>query len=134
MCSSDLANGGGSITAIPIATTQGGNISAYIPTNLISITDGQIILDADRFNKGQKPAIDIGRSVSRVGGAAQVRLMKRIVGSLKLELSQYDEIARFAKFGTDVNETTKRQLRRGEQICMIRNAGSCWTISLRENV
>lgn len=115
-CRLNHANGGGSITAIPIATTQGGNISAYIPTNLISITDGQIMLDADRFNKGQKPAIDIGRSVSRVGGAAQVRLMKRIVGSLKLELSQYDEIARFAKFGTDVNETTKRQLRRGEQI------------------
>lgn len=115
-CKLNHLNGGGSITAIPIVSTQGGNISAYIPTNLISITDGQIVLDADLFNLGQKPAIDVGRSVSRVGGSAQVPVMKKIVGPLKLEMSQYEEVARFAKFGTDVNETTQRQLDRGARL------------------
>lgn len=115
-CKLNFQNGGGSITAIPIVTTQGGNVSAYIPTNLISITDGQIVLDRDLFNKGQKPAIDIGKSVSRVGGSAQAPIMKRISGPLKLEMSQFAEASRFAKFGTDVNEATRNQLRRGEQL------------------
>lgn len=115
-CKLNFQNGGGSITAIPIVTTQGGNVSAYIPTNLISITDGQIILDRDLFNKDQKPAIDIGKSVSRVGGSAQAPIMKRISGPLKLEMSQFAEASRFAKFGTDVNEATRNQLRRGEQL------------------
>ena len=112
-CRLNEANGGGSITALPIATTQRGNISSYIVTNLISITDGQIVLDADAFNKGNKPAIDIGRSVSRVGSAAQEPAMKSVVKALKLELSQYEEVARFAQFGTEVNEATRKQIERG---------------------
>ncbi len=115
-CRLNEANGGGSITALPIATTQRGNISSYIVTNLISITDGQIVLDADAFNKGNKPAIDIGRSVSRVGSAAQEPAMKSVVKALKLELSQYEEVARFAQFGTEVNETTRKQIERGQRL------------------
>lgn len=115
-CKLSEAHGGGSITALPIVTTQKGNISGYIPTNLISITDGQIMLDNDLFNKGEKPAIDIGRSVSRVGGAAQEDAMKLMVGALKLELSQYEEVARFARFGTEVNEATQRQIARGMRL------------------
>jgi F-type H+-transporting ATPase subunit alpha len=115
-CKLKEENGGGSITAIPIATTQSGNISAYIPTNLISITDGQIVLDADLFHKGQKPAVDIGRSVSRVGGAAQEPAMRSLVGDLRLELSQYEEVAQFARFGTEVNAATRRQIEKGDRI------------------
>ncbi len=115
-CRLNEANGGGSITALPIATTQRGNISSYIVTNLISITDGQIVLDADAFNKGNKPAIDIGRSVSRVGSAAQEPAMKSLVKALKLELSQYEEVARFARFGTEVNEATRKQIERGQRL------------------
>lgn len=115
-CKLNAEHGGGSITALPIVSTQKGNISGYIPTNLISITDGQIMLDADLFNKGIKPAIDIGRSVSRVGGTAQEPAMKSMVGALKLELSQYEEVARFARFGTEVNETTQRQIERGQRL------------------
>ena len=115
-CRLNEANGGGSITALPIATTQRGNISSYIVTNLISITDGQIVLDADAFNKGNKPAIDIGKSVSRVGSAAQVPAMKSVVKALKLELSQYEEVARFAQFGTEVNEATRKQIERGQRL------------------
>jgi F-type H+-transporting ATPase subunit alpha len=115
-CKLDDEHGGGSITALPIATTQNGNVAAYISTNLISITDGQIVLDADLFHKGQKPAIDIGRSVSRVGSAAQSHAMRTLVGDLKLELSQYEEVAHFARFGTDVNEATQRQIEKGDRI------------------
>jgi len=115
-CKLNPEQGGGSITALPIATTQRGNISGYIPTNLISITDGQIMLNTDLFNKGVKPAIDIGRSVSRVGGAAQESAMKSLVSALKLELSQYEEVARFARFGTEVNDTTQRQIDRGMRL------------------
>ena len=115
-CKLNDEHGGGSITAIPIVSTQKGNISGYIPTNLISITDGQIMMDTDLFNKGVKPAIDIGRSVSRVGGAAQEPAMKSMVGALKLELSQYEEVARFARFGTEVNEATQRQIERGKRL------------------
>ncbi len=112
-------NGGGSITAVPIATTQSGNISAYIPTNLISITDGQIVLDTDLFNQGQKPAIDIGKSVSRVGGAAQRPAMRNLVGNLKLELSQYQEVEHFTRFGTEVDESTRRQIEKGQRILSV---------------
>ncbi len=115
-CRLNEANGGGSITALPIVTTQRGNISSYIVTNLISITDGQIVLDTDMFNKGEKPAIDIRRSVSRVGSAAQEKAMKSVVGALRLELSQYEEVARFARFGTEVNEATLRQIERGRRL------------------
>lgn len=108
--------GGGSITALPIVSVQRGNISAYIPTNLISITDGQIILNTDLFNRGIRPAIDIGRSVSRVGGAAQTHAMRTVAGDLRLELSQYEEVANFARFGTEVDQTTKNQIERGKRL------------------
>jgi F-type H+-transporting ATPase subunit alpha len=105
--------GGGSLTALPIVQTQRGNISAYIPTNLISITDGQIVMDTALFNRNLRPAVDVGQSVSRVGGAAQSRAMREAAGRLKLDLAQYQEVARFARFGTEVDETTQRQIRRG---------------------
>jgi F-type H+-transporting ATPase subunit alpha len=107
---------GGSLTALPIAETRQGNLSAYIPTNLISITDGQIMLDADMFNHGVKPAVSAGLSVSRVGGAAQTSAMRDVVGNLRLELAQFEEVARFARFGTEVGEATKQQIRRGERL------------------
>ncbi len=115
-CKLSPAAGGGSITALPIVETQQGNMSAYIPTNLISITDGQIVLDRDLFNRGIKPAVDVGRSVSRVGGAAQIPAMREAAGNLRLELAQYEEVARFVRFGTEVDEATQRQIRRGERL------------------
>ncbi|MBN1976215.1 MAG: F0F1 ATP synthase subunit alpha [Anaerolineae bacterium] len=108
--------GGGSLTALPIVETKQGNLSAYIPTNLISITDGQIMLDADLFSRGVKPAVNAGLSVSRVGGAAQTQAMRAVVGNLRLELAQFEEVARFARFGTEVGEATKQQIRRGERL------------------
>ncbi len=115
-CKLNEAAGGYSLTALPIVETQRGNISAYIPTNLISITDGQILLNSDLFNRGVKPAIDAGRSVSRVGGAAQVPAMRALASTLRLELAQFEEVARFARFDTDVDEATQRQIRRGERL------------------
>ena len=115
----DQSEGGGSITALPIATTQNGNISGYIPTNLISITDGQIVLDTNLFNQGQKPAIDIGRSVSRVGGAAQKPAIRNLVGDLKLELSQFQEVEHFTRFGTEVDEATRNQIQKGQRILAV---------------
>jgi F-type H+/Na+-transporting ATPase subunit alpha len=115
-CKLSEDEGGGSITALPIVETQQGNMSAYIPTNLISITDGQILLDSEKFNRGIKPAVDVGRSVSRVGGAAQIPLMKELASDLRLELSQYEEVARFARFGTEVDEATQQQIQRGERL------------------
>jgi len=108
--------GGGSMTALPIVETQRGNISAYIPTNLISITDGQIVLDRDLFNRNVRPAVDVGQSVSRVGGAAQTQAMREVAGKLKLDLAQYQEVARFARFGTEVDEATRRQIQRGVRL------------------
>jgi F-type H+-transporting ATPase subunit alpha len=95
---------------------QRGNLAAYIPTNLISITDGQLVLDAELFNRGLKPAVNVGRSVSRVGGAAQTAAIRAVAGKLRLELSQFEEVARFARFGTEVDEATQRQIRRGERL------------------
>lgn len=133
-CKLNPEHGGGSITALPIVTTQKGNISGYIPTNLISITDGQIMLDADLFNKGKKPAIDIAHSVSRVGRAAQEPAMKAMVGPLKLELSQYEEVARFARFGTEVNEATQRQIDRGVRLENLLGQGPHSPLSLVDQV
>ncbi|MEX2228330.1 MAG: F0F1 ATP synthase subunit alpha [Dehalococcoidia bacterium] len=111
------ALGGGSITALPIIETQAGDVSAYIPTNVISITDGQIFLELDLFNAGQRPALNPGISVSRVGGAAQTRAMKKVAGSLRLDLSQYRELQAFAQFGTeDLDPATRRQLFRGQRL------------------
>lgn len=107
--------GGGSLTALPIIETQAGDVSAYIPTNVISITDGQIFLDTDLFNSGIRPAIDVGTSVSRVGGSAQVKSMKKLSGTLKLDLAQYRELEAFAKFGSDLDASTQAQLRKGER-------------------
>jgi F-type H+-transporting ATPase subunit alpha len=107
--------GGGSLTALPIIETQAGDVSAYIPTNVISITDGQIFLDTDLFNSGVRPAIDVGTSVSRVGGSAQVKSMKKLSGTMKLDLAQYRELEAFAKFGSDLDPSTQRQLKRGER-------------------
>ena len=112
-CKLSAAHGGGSLTALPMVVTQRGNISAYIPTNLISITDGQIFLDTDLFNRNIRPAVNVGQSVSRVGGEAQVKAMREVAGKLKLDLAQYREVVRFAQFGTEVDETTRRQIHRG---------------------
>ena len=108
--------GGGSLTALPVIETQEGDVSAYIPTNVISITDGQIFLESDLFNAGIRPAINVGISVSRVGGAAQVKGMKKVAGSLRLDLAQYRELAAFAAFGSDLDEATQTQLNRGERL------------------
>ena len=108
--------GGGSLTALPIIETQGGDVSAYIPTNVISITDGQIFLEAELFYKGIRPAINVGLSVSRVGSAAQLKSMKQVAGSLKLFLAQYREVAAFAQFGSDLDAATKQTLNRGERL------------------
>lgn len=109
-------NGGGSITALPIIETQAGDVSAYIPTNVISITDGQIFLDTDLFNRGIRPAINVGISVSRVGGSAQTKVLRKVSGTLKLELSQYYELEAFSQFASDLDEATKKTLTRGARI------------------
>jgi len=108
--------GGGSLTALPIIETQAGDVSAYIPTNVISITDGQIYLEPDLFYQGIRPAVNAGLSVSRVGSAAQIKAMKKVAGKLRLELAQYRELAAFAQFGSDLDETTQKQLERGKRI------------------
>lgn len=109
-------HGGGSMTALPVIETQGGDVSAYIPTNVISITDGQIFLESELFYKGIRPAINVGLSVSRVGSAAQLKAMKQVAGSLKLFLAQYREVAAFAQFGSDLDAATKQTLSRGERV------------------
>jgi F-type H+-transporting ATPase subunit alpha len=111
--------GGGSLTALPIIETQAGDLSAYIPTNVISITDGQIFLEADLFNQGIRPAINVGNSVSRVGGSAQIKAMRQVAGSLRLDLAQYRELAAFAQFGSDLDPATQRQLNRGKRLTEI---------------
>ena len=111
--------GGGSLTALPVVETKAGDISAYIPTNVISITDGQIFLDQDLFNAGQRPAIDTGNSVSRVGGSAQIKAMKSVAGTLRLDLNQYRELASFAQFGSDLDKATQQTLNRGERLTAI---------------
>jgi F-type H+/Na+-transporting ATPase subunit alpha len=111
--------GGGSLTALPIIETQAGDLSAYIPTNVISITDGQIFLESDLFHQGVRPAINVGNSVSRVGGSAQVKAMRQVAGSLRLDLAQYRELAAFAQFGSDLDKATLNQLNRGRRLVEI---------------
>src|SRR5271170_869004 len=108
--------GGGSLTALPVIETQAGDVSAYIPTNVISITDGQIFLETDLFNQGVRPAVNVGLSVSRVGGSAQIKAMRQVAGTLKLELAQYRELAAFAQFGRDLDKATQNQLNRGQRL------------------
>src|SRR5215831_4717497 len=115
--------GGGSLTALPIIETQAGDVSAYIPTNVISITDGQIYLETDLFNQGVRPAVNVGLSVSRVGGSAQIKAMRQVAGSLKLELAQYRELAAFAQFGSDLDKATQNQLNRGSRLVEILKQG-----------
>jgi F-type H+-transporting ATPase subunit alpha len=110
------ALGGGSMTALPIIETQAGDVSAYIPTNVISITDGQIFLSSDLFNAGIRPAINPGISVSRVGSAAQIKAMKQVAGKIKLDLAQYDDLVAFAQFASDLDKTTQAQLARGKRL------------------
>ena len=119
--SADL--GGGSLTALPIIETQAGDVSAYIPTNVISITDGQIYLDTDLFNSGVRPAVNVGLSVSRVGGSAQIKAMRQVAGTLRLDLAQYRELAAFSQFGSDLDKATQQQLSRGQRLTEILKQG-----------
>jgi len=109
-------NGAGSLTALPVIETQGGDVSAFIPTNVISITDGQIFLETDLFYKGIRPAVNVGLSVSRVGSAAQIKAMKQVAGTIKLELAQYREMAAFAQFASDMDASTRQLLERGARL------------------
>ncbi len=122
-CKVNDSLGAGSLTALPIIETQEGDVAAYIPTNVISITDGQIYLESDLFNSGIRPAVNVGLSVSRVGGAAQVKAMKKVAGTLRLDLAQYRELAAFAQFGSDLDEATQRQLARGARLVELLKQG-----------
>ncbi len=126
--------GAGSITALPVIETQASDVSAYIPTNVISITDGQIFLETELFNSGVRPAINVGISVSRVGGAAQAKAMKQVAGTLKLDLAQYREKQAFAQFGSDLDEATQKQLSRGERLVAILNQGQYVPLRMEEEV
>ena len=127
-------NGGGSLTALPIIETQAGDVSAYIPTNVISITDGQIFLETDLFYQGIRPAINVGLSVSRVGSAAQVKAMKQVAGSIKLELAQYREMAAFAQFGSDLDASTQKLLNRGSRLTELLKQGQYQPMPVEEQV
>ena len=122
-CRRNKEHGGGSLTALPIIETQAGDVSAYIPTNVISITDGQIFLESDLFFAGIRPAINVGISVSRVGGKAQTKAMKKVAGRLRLDLAQYRELAAFAQFGSDLDKATQAQLTRGERMVELLKQG-----------
>ncbi|MBR2385864.1 F0F1 ATP synthase subunit alpha, partial [bacterium] len=126
--------GGGSITALPIIETQAGDVSAYIPTNVISITDGQIFLETNLFNAGQRPAINAGISVSRVGGAAQTKGVKQVAGQLRLDLAQYRELEAFAQFASDLDASTRAQLLKGEKLTQILIQPQYQPLSVAEQV
>ena len=128
------ARGGGSLTALPIIETQAGDVSAYIPTNVISITDGQIFLESDLFYSGVRPAINVGISVSRVGGNAQIKAMKQVAGTLRLELAQYREMAAFAQFGSDLDQTTQRQLNRGARLVELLKQGQYQPLPVEKQI
>ena len=127
-------NGGGSLTALPIIETQAGDVSAYIPTNVISITDGQIFLETELFNQGIRPAVNVGLSVSRVGSAAQTKAMKSVAGSIKLELAQYREMAAFAQFGSDLDASTQKLLNRGSKLTELLKQGQYSPMTVAEQV
>ncbi len=133
-CRLSKALGGGSITALPIIETQAGDMSAYIPTNVISITDGQIYLESDLFNAGQRPAVNVGLSVSRVGGSAQIKAMKKVSGNLRLDLAQFRDLAAFAQFASDVDETTKKQIARGSRMMELLKQGQFQPASVSAQV
>jgi F-type H+-transporting ATPase subunit alpha len=125
---------GGSLTALPIIETQAGDVSAYIPTNVISITDGQIYLEPDLFYQGVRPAINVGLSVSRVGGAAQTKIMKKIAGKLRLDLAQYRELEAFAKFGSDLDKATQATLTRGARVAEVLKQGQYVPMNLADQI
>jgi F-type H+-transporting ATPase subunit alpha len=127
-------NGSGSLTALPVIETQAGDVSAYIPTNVISITDGQIYLEAELFYAGIKPAINVGLSVSRVGSAAQIKAMKQVAGTMKLELAQYREMAAFAQFASDLDASTQRLLARGQRLTELLKQGQYQPMPVEEQV
>jgi F-type H+-transporting ATPase subunit alpha len=127
-------NGGGSLTSLPVIETQAGDVSAYIPTNVISITDGQIYLEADLFNAGIRPAINVGISVSRVGGNAQIKAMRQIAGALRLDMAQYRELAAFAQFGSDLDKATQAQLARGQRLTEVLKQGQLSPLSIEKQV
>ena len=129
-----IVKGGGSLTALPIIETQAGDVSAYIPTNVISITDGQIFLETELFYKGIRPAINVGLSVSRVGSAAQVKAMKQVAGTMKLELAQYREVAAFAQFGSDLDASTQDLLNRGARLTEVLKQGQFTPMSIENQV
>ena len=126
--------GGGSLTALPIIETQAGDVSAYIPTNVISITDGQIYLASDLFYSGIRPAINVGLSVSRVGGSAQIKTMKQVAGTLRLDLAQYREMAAFSQFGSELDKSTQRQLARGVRMVELLKQGQYKPMSVADQV
>jgi F-type H+-transporting ATPase subunit alpha len=126
--------GGGSLTALPIIETQAGDLSAYIPTNVISITDGQIFLESDLFHQGVRPAINVGNSVSRVGGSAQIKAMRQVAGSLRLDLAQYRELAAFAQFGSDLDKATLNQLNRGRRLVEVLKQPQYQPLSVEKQV
>src|SRR3954464_11377195 len=128
------ANGGGSLTALPVIETQANDVSAYIPTNVISITDGQIFLESDLFHQGVRPAINVGNSVSRVGGSAQIKAMRQVAGSLRLDLAQYRELAAFAQFGSDLDKATQSQLNRGRRLVEILKQPQYQPLSVEKQV
>ena len=128
------SNGGGSLTALPIIETQAGDVSAYIPTNVISITDGQIFLETELFNQGIRPAVNVGLSVSRVGSAAQTKAMKKVAGSIKLELAQYREMAAFAQFGSDLDQATQKLLNRGSKLTELLKQNQYSPLTVSEQV
>ena len=130
----DLEKPGGSLTALPIIQTQAGDVSAYIPTNVISITDGQIFLENDLFYSGVRPAVNAGISVSRVGGSAQIKAMKKVAGMLRLDLAQYRELEAFAQFASDLDQSTQNQLARGERTVEILKQGLLKTWPVEEQV
>jgi len=125
---------GGSLTALPVIETQAGDVSAYIPTNVISITDGQIFLETELFYKGIRPAINVGLSVSRVGSAAQTKAMKQVAGRMKLELAQYREVAAFAQFGSDLDAATQQLLNRGTRLTELLKQGQYVPMAIEEQV
>jgi F-type H+-transporting ATPase subunit alpha len=127
-------HGGGSLTALPIIETQAGDISAYIPTNVISITDGQIFLESDLFYQGIRPAVNVGLSVSRVGSAAQTKAMKKVAGKLRIALAQYRELAAFAQFGSDLDAGTQQQLDRGQRMTEVLKQGQYRPLSMPHQV
>ena len=127
-------HGAGSLTALPVIETQAGDVSAYIPTNVISITDGQIYLEADLFNAGIRPAINVGISVSRVGGNAQIKAMRQVAGALRLDMAQYRELAAFAQFGSELDKATQDQLARGQRLTEILKQGQLAPLPIEKQV